>query len=332
MVRIGIWLVAALCLLPTSSRAQTPEDADFDGNGVVDYDDFLALARTFGANHARFDLDRSGVVDFQDFVIFARAYLQHVEAADGSDKGPVVTEEVAGRVEIFDLPELGSRPYDIAVDARGIVWFTELGANRIGRFDPRTGTFVAYLLPTPGGQPLRIVVDSRGRIWFTEIGANRIGRLNPVSEEIREFVVPTPGSRPHGLAFDRRGILWFTQESANRIGRLNPFDGTFEEYLLPTPAAGVDGLLVDGEGALWFAERAVGKLGRLDPVSLEIEEFRTFRRGPEAQGDCSGFRRAGLVYKHTVPAGWAFLIPRPEIQPCIGLLLRFQICMRLWSI
>jgi streptogramin lyase len=36
-------------------------------------------------------------------------------------------------------PTPASAPLDVAVDAAGIVWFTEGGAMQIGRLDPATG-------------------------------------------------------------------------------------------------------------------------------------------------------------------------------------------------
>ena len=43
-------------------------------------------------------------------------------------------------------------PFDIAVDANGIVWFTEFGVNQIGRLDPQTGAITeTFLTGSPRG-------------------------------------------------------------------------------------------------------------------------------------------------------------------------------------
>lgn len=53
---------------------------NFDGDGRVDFDDFMMFARVYGtlasagALNQRADLDSDGFVDFEDFVIFAAAY------------------------------------------------------------------------------------------------------------------------------------------------------------------------------------------------------------------------------------------------------------------
>ena len=53
---------------------------DFDGDGDVDFADFLSFARAYGskqgeANYdAKFDLSDNNEVDFNDFLLFARNY------------------------------------------------------------------------------------------------------------------------------------------------------------------------------------------------------------------------------------------------------------------
>lgn len=48
--------------------------ADFDGNGAVDFNDFLAFAGAFGTANATYDIDASGTVDFNDFLVFAGSF------------------------------------------------------------------------------------------------------------------------------------------------------------------------------------------------------------------------------------------------------------------
>src|SRR5262249_34981795 len=67
----------------------------------------------------------------------------------------------------WSIPTPNSQPHDIISDDQGIIWFTEIAANQIGRFDPATETFMEFALPTPGGNPHGICVAPDNGIWFT---------------------------------------------------------------------------------------------------------------------------------------------------------------------
>ena len=45
-------------------------------------------------------------------------------------------------IKEWEIPTPNSAPHDIVVDERNkTVWFTEIGANKIGKFDPPTEQF-----------------------------------------------------------------------------------------------------------------------------------------------------------------------------------------------
>lgn len=60
--------------LPLLHTVPYLETADFNRDGKVDFDDFVAFARGFGKSDPTFDLDGDGRVGFSDFVAFARAF------------------------------------------------------------------------------------------------------------------------------------------------------------------------------------------------------------------------------------------------------------------
>ncbi len=57
-----------------------PPTPDFDGDGAIDFADFLLFVAQFGFSEddegyeARFDLDGDGIIGFGDFLIFANAF------------------------------------------------------------------------------------------------------------------------------------------------------------------------------------------------------------------------------------------------------------------
>ena len=64
---------------PPPPPPATP-DPDFNGNGTVDFSDFLEFVSAFGLRqgdpgyNARYDLDGDGAIEFDDFLIFVNAF------------------------------------------------------------------------------------------------------------------------------------------------------------------------------------------------------------------------------------------------------------------
>ena len=53
---------------------------DFNGNGTVGFEDFIAFAQVYGLSegddryHSRYNLSQNGSIGFEDFIQFAQAY------------------------------------------------------------------------------------------------------------------------------------------------------------------------------------------------------------------------------------------------------------------
>lgn len=66
---------------------QQAKSPDFNGNGEVDFPDFVAFAGAFGSSDSTYDLDGSGTVDFTDFLTFAASFGKSVDNSTGSGTG-----------------------------------------------------------------------------------------------------------------------------------------------------------------------------------------------------------------------------------------------------
>lgn len=64
------------CILFISLLVFQVPTADFDGNGNVDFVDFLGFVRAFGSTNARYDLNNNGTVDFPDFLELATQFTR----------------------------------------------------------------------------------------------------------------------------------------------------------------------------------------------------------------------------------------------------------------
>lgn len=85
----------------------------------------------------------------------------------------------SGVVTVFRIrgPGTHSEENDIAPGPYGNMWFTDAGANAIGRITMQ-GRTTEFPLPTPEADPNSIVAGPDGRMWFTEFGAGKIGRIS----------------------------------------------------------------------------------------------------------------------------------------------------------
>lgn len=77
---ISFIIIPIALLIALQSYAQASSLPDFDGNGVVDFPDFLQFVGKFGARQGdekyedRFDLDGDGAIAFPDFLIFVSKF------------------------------------------------------------------------------------------------------------------------------------------------------------------------------------------------------------------------------------------------------------------
>lgn len=178
----------------------------------------------------------------------------------------------------YDIPTPRSAPHGIVAAPNGVIWFAEIGSNRLGRFDPRIERFKEWELPTKASRPHGIAWGGGGdgRLYITEQAVGKIAVFDPRTETFTEYDVPTPGSGPGMIVEGPDSAIWFTELRANRIGRLDPKTGRITEFPVPTAAATLAGIVASrAENAIYFTELEANKLGRLDVATGRIEEFPT---------------------------------------------------------
>ena len=71
-----------------------------------------------------------------------------------------------------------SQPDAIAADGDGYIWYTELRANQLVRFDPQKQTFRRFTLPSPDSAARAMTADAGGRLWLALSGANKIAMVD----------------------------------------------------------------------------------------------------------------------------------------------------------
>jgi virginiamycin B lyase len=182
----------------------------------------------------------------------------------------------------YHTPTLDSSPADLAFDAQGNLWFTELNANRIGKLDPAKAKSLTsegiteYELPNPNSKPHFLTIAKNGMIWFTE-GANRIGSLDPKTGDIKEYDIPSPHSEPHQIVECQNGSIWFLEFQTNKIGRLDPKTGKITEFPIgpgnPHALVLVDNKIWYTQGGMFWVNTFFNKLGSMDINTGDVEEI-----------------------------------------------------------
>ena len=179
----------------------------------------------------------------------------------------------------FPLPPADSAPPRITAGPDGNLWFTERGANQIGRITP-DGEVTEFAVPTAYGG-WGITAGPDGNLWFTEDPwtVHQIGQITPAGD-VTDF--PVPGDRgPYGITTGPDGNLWFTADS--HVGWIAPVGGTVAEFAVPRAANGHDDIVVGPDGNLWFAGGDGQTVGRITPDGTDITIFDVGLRGC----DCS---------------------------------------------
>ena len=244
-------------------------------------------------------------------------------------------------VTSIPIPLVGLvQPGGITTGPDGNLWFTETGADRIGRMTP-AGVLTEFPLPaitvphevigSPPG-PTEITAGPDGALWFTGVPGD-VGRITTAGG-VTEFPVPEvppPAGSPAGTASTPAtlsaittgpdGALWFTGVPGE-VGRMT-MAGVVTEFTVPEvpPPAGspagiasitatLSAITIGPDGALWFTG-VPGEVGRITTTGV-LSEFAVPDIPPPA-GSPAGIAssRATLSAITTGPDGalWFFGAP-----------------------
>lgn len=181
-------------------------------------------------------------------------------AAPRAALGSAVARAASGALREWRVPTALAGPTGVVIGPDGAVWFTETGANAIGRL--AGGAITEYPLPH-GGTPTAITAGPDGALWFTESGASRVGRI-ATDGTITEYPVPVCAGCSDGaqsdIAVGSDGALWFTSVYGNAIGRIS-LRGRARWFALSSAEAAPVSIAAGPDGALWFGDaHGVGRI------------------------------------------------------------------------
>lgn len=101
--------------------------------------------------------------------------------AAATESGRIVKVDYrTGAVTEYAPPTEDSGPYSIDVDRnRNLIWFSEIYADKIGRFDPARNAFVEFPHPVADSDVRRIEVDRShpNRVWWASARGDKVGYI-----------------------------------------------------------------------------------------------------------------------------------------------------------
>ncbi len=156
-----------------------------------------------------------------------------------------------------------SRPFRLALNGND-VWFTEQGANRVGRLNALTGQIDEFygngLSPNSGLADLDIAPD--GSVWLAGQSSNRLIRLvitSTIDYMFQEYSANMPNG-PFGIAAESNSRIHFTAPLSDRVGFLTPATGAV--VLASGIVTGPTDIVWDpSNAAVWFSEPRGNSVG-----------------------------------------------------------------------
>src|SRR6266487_7134474 len=209
-------------------------------NYLAVFDPRTRTFRQMTPPHGRFGV-MSVQVASDDTIWFVEQYANYIghyyPTTGNYQVYPLPTLTVPDPSHVGKTLTLPSAPNELALDARGTVWFTEFNADALGSLDPSNGLMRHFPLAAKRTVqtlvPYGVTVDPQGMVWFTEMSGEHVGRLDPTTGRIRLFTPPGSDMPPMEIASDTHGIIWVTTFSTGLLLRLDPRTGAFTSYAAP---------------------------------------------------------------------------------------------------
>ena len=205
-------------------------------------------------------------------------------------------------------PTMSSQVWDLDIDNKGNIWFTDERLNAIWRFSNDTRSFEMFMVPEKPEAfgttyPVSMEIDNNGsNIYFVGIRSPSIwiGNIsqmrNGTAEGIERIGIPLDsfkGIDPDlvstgSVVLDEDNDRLFVSLLAfNTKGQILGYDlknNTFTSYEMPDDITSPVGLTLDLNDNLWVTDHGTSIFFRLDPASGDITKFTTSTVSPRTLG------------------------------------------------
>ncbi len=224
---------------------------------------------------------------------------------------------------------VNSGPFRITVHGN-FAWFTERGANRIGRVNVATGQIDEFFgsgLSANSGLA-DIEVAPNGWVWAAGQASNRLVRLVVApTVAFQEYTHPLLVG-PFGLAVESSNSIWFTSPDDHKIGRLTPSDGSvLQPFGFPPDSRPYAIAVTPANDFVWFSDIQRNGIGQVQIGTLTNLNYYTPTMRPADLANESSNRFwftqqdeqgavGRLIYTSTVSTRFdSYPLPTPGLRP-----------------
>jgi len=186
-----------------------------------------------------------------------------------------------------------SRPYRIAVSGNE-VWFTEQGANRVGRLNAVTGQldeFYGHGLSANAGLT-DIKVASDGAVWLGGQTVQRLIKLMVSSPSVYAFTAYTDTLRPTFvvapmyLAIENSDLIWLTTPTVNYY-KVAQFTPSSEQFVWPTMPGNLLMGVAATPGLAWMADLSGNAIDLVEVGTMTLATYFPITRPVEIVAETS---------------------------------------------
>ncbi|MFP6671010.1 MAG: hypothetical protein VB857_06295, partial [Pirellulaceae bacterium] len=163
----------------------------------------------------------------------------------------------------------------------GMIWYTKLNGNRIGRIDPKApdGNIKEWNPPFRG--PRRLHVAQDGMVWVPGFGSGVFGKFDPTTEKWKVYDLPDKDNQiPYALNIDPKGYIWICGTNNDVLHRFNPKTEELVEFRLPSRVTYTREIEFDADGNIWtcnsngparHTERGYGSIIKLEIIGKNLK-------------------------------------------------------------
>jgi streptogramin lyase len=177
------------------------------------------------------EVDSQGRLWFNDYLSASK----RIGVMDPKN-GNVTIHEIPGEVlrEGEGLPLL----YGLQIDAADTVWGTMLAANKLFRFDPKSGDTHVFEMPAENTGPRRPGIGPDGAVWIPEFNTGTLTRFDPQTETFERHALGRSTLGPYDVAVDpRTGHVWVAAALGSALIRFDPATKRRDVFPFPTEPA-----------------------------------------------------------------------------------------------